>query len=97
MVGTSSAAAPGYLAREAPKNPSDGKVALLHEMAEALTALGNYLAVAQHEAQHQPQMQEVSDALQKSFGQYERAALCIRRLRQLFFREDSSNNDRHID
>lgn len=69
---------------------------LLRETTEALTALGNYLAVVQREFENHPGlMQEVlGEALRKSLGQYERAAEAIRRLRDPALREDPSNDVR---
>jgi hypothetical protein len=86
----------GNLGREAPTNRGDEKAALLRETTEALTALGNYLEVAQHEFQNQPGLmrEALGDALRESLGQYERAAGCIRRLRELLLREGPSNDDR---
>jgi hypothetical protein len=58
---------------------------LVSELAEALTALGNYLASANKLAISSPSPgpQHLSDALQKSLGQHERAVEATRRLRAL--------------
>ena len=64
-------------------------------MTEALTALGNYLAVAQHEVEKAWIMHEVlSEALRKSLGQFERAAESVRRLRQLLLPDHPNKDDR---
>jgi hypothetical protein len=80
---------------EAPTNPSADEAALLHELSEALTALGNYLAAAQREFEVYPgPMQEVlAEALRGGLTQYERAAEAVRQLRGRLFR-DGRNDDR---
>jgi phosphoglycerate-specific signal transduction histidine kinase len=76
---------PANRGRQAPSNRGDETAALLHEAIEALTALGNYLTVAQHEFENQPGLIEdtLGEALRKSLDQYERAVKAVRRLRQL--------------
>jgi hypothetical protein len=71
--------------RQAPPTRGDETAALLHEAIEALTALGNYLSVVQHEFENQPGSLETAsgEALRGSLDQYERAVKAIRRLRQL--------------
>jgi len=54
--------------------------ALLHEVSEALTALGSYLAVACHIFGDQQQSGPLAEILQKSSDQHERASRAIRRL-----------------
>jgi hypothetical protein len=68
--------------REALPSQNGDRVALLHELIEALTALGNYLAVIQRELDNQPALkQEVfEEAIRKSFAQHDRACEAIRRL-----------------
>jgi len=58
---------------------------LVSELTEALTALGNYLASANKLviSSPLPGPQPLSEALQKSLGQHERAAEATRRLRAL--------------
>ena len=69
--------------------PSRGEVApaatLVSELTEALTALGNYLASANKLAISSPLPgpQRLSEALQKSLGQHERAVEATRQLRAL--------------
>lgn len=78
----------GNFGRKSPTNRGDEKVALLRETTEALTALGNYIAVVQREFDKHPGLtQEVlGEALQKSLGQYQRAAEALRRLHEIFLR-----------
>ena len=59
--------------------------ALVDELTEALTALGNYLASANKLfiSSPLPGSQRLSEALQKSLCQHERAAEATRRLRAL--------------
>jgi hypothetical protein len=70
---------PGNVGKEAPTSQSTDEEALLRELIEALTALGNYLATAEREFQTQQQV--LGQAFQESLRQYERAAGCLRRLR----------------
>ena len=58
---------------------------LVSELTEALTALGNYLASANKLAISSPlpRPQRLSEALQKSLGQHERAVEATRQLRAL--------------
>ena len=57
---------------------------LVSELTEALTALGNYLAAANKLViSPLPEPQRLSEALQKSLRQHERAVEAIRRLRAL--------------
>ncbi len=78
-----------------PTNRSDEKVALLHEMIEALTALGNYLGAAQRKFKQQPEPRPegLREALKKSLGQHERASETVRRLNDLRRREAAPNDD----
>ncbi len=71
--------------REALLGRSDDRTALFHELIEALTALGNYLAAVQREMENQPALkQEVfEEAIRKSVAQYDRASEAVRRLRAL--------------
>ena len=62
------------------------------ELIEALTALGNYLFAAQRQFENRREM--LGEALRASLGQYERAAECLRGLRDLVLREGSNNDDR---
>lgn len=57
--------------------------ALVHELTEALTALGNYLASANRLNDSAPRSQRLGEALEKSLGQHERAVEATRRLRDL--------------
>jgi hypothetical protein len=76
---------PGNVGKETPTNQSGDEVALVCELIEALTALGNYLAAAQH--QFAGRQEALGEALRQSVGQYERAAECLRRLRGHLLRE----------
>ena len=76
---------PESVGKEAPTNQGADEVALVRELIEALTALGNYLAAAQHEFANQ--QEALGEALRQSVGQYERAAECLRRLRGHLLRE----------
>ena len=76
---------PENVGKEAPTNQSGDEVALVRELIEALTALGNYLAAAQRAFANQ--QDALGEALRQSVGQYERAAECLRRLRGHLLRE----------
>jgi hypothetical protein len=82
---------PRNVAGEAPTNPRADQAALVHELIEALTALGNYLAAAQR--QLEPPGEVLGAALRASLGQYERAVECLRRLHDFVLREGSKNDD----
>jgi phosphoglycerate-specific signal transduction histidine kinase len=68
---------------------------VLHEVTEALTALGNYLAVAHRkfEEQPEPRQEGLGEALEKSLGQQERASEAVRRLNNILRREAAHNDD----
>ena len=81
--------------REGPlKRRNPEKAALLHELVEAVTALGNYLAVVQRELDDppEPRSERLVEALAKSRGQHERASRAIRRLSDLLRREDGDQS-----
>jgi len=82
---------PRNVGGEAPNRRAD-QAALVHELIEALTALGNYLAAAQLQFENRREM--LGEALRASLDQYERAAECLRGLRDLVLREDSNHHDR---
>lgn len=86
----------GNADERSPTNRSREKAALLHETAEALTALGSYLAAAhgKFQGQFSPTQDGLGEALEKSLGQYERASKAVRRLCELFRHESASNDDR---
>jgi hypothetical protein len=69
--------------------------AVLHEVSEALTALGNYLAVAHRkfEEQPEPRQEGLGEALKKSLGQQERASEAVRQLNNILRREAARNAD----
>jgi len=70
------------------------KAAPLHEVIEALTALGNYLAAAHRKFEEQPEPQEdLGEALGKSLGQHERASEAVRRLSNFFRHEAARTYD----
>jgi hypothetical protein len=77
---------------ETPTSRRADQATLIHELIEALTALGNYLAVA--ERQFENQQEVLGEALRGSLGQYERAVECLRRLRDLVLPDGSKNDDR---
>ncbi len=83
---------PRNAGEEAPTNRRANQAALVHELIEALTALGNYLLVAQRQLESQQEM--LGEALRASLAQYERAAECLRRLRDLALREGCKDDDR---
>ena len=64
---------------------NDDRVALLHELIEALTALGNYLAAAQRELENQPALKQkvFERVIRHSLIQYDRAVEAIRQLQTL--------------
>ena len=64
---------------------NDDRVALLHELIEALTALGNYLAAAQRELENQPALKQkvFERVICHSLIQYDRAVEAIRQLQTL--------------
>jgi hypothetical protein len=86
----------GNVRREAPIKRRDEKAALVRELIEVLTAVGNYLAAAQHEFEKEPRPVGgmLEEALEKSLGQYERASNCVRRLHQLVLRDGPGDNNR---
>ena len=75
-------------AKDPPRSSADTAPALLRELIEALTALGNYLALADNlTAESTDSLPErLGDAIEKSIAQYERAARSARRLRDLYGR-----------
>lgn len=85
----------GNADEKSPANRSHEKAALLHEMTEAFSALGSYLAVAHRKFEDQtlPTKDGLGDALEKSLGQYERASKAVRRLCDLYRRESASSDD----
>jgi signal transduction histidine kinase len=62
---------------------------VLHELIEALTALGLYLERSEREFQDQSQLmpEGFDQIIEKSLGQYERCLAAIRRLQDLLRRE----------
>ena len=79
---------------EASTNQNADEAALVRELIEVLTALGNYLAAAQREFENQREV--LGATLEASLGQYERAAECVRRLRNLVLsRRHPNDNGRH--
>jgi phosphoglycerate-specific signal transduction histidine kinase len=81
-----------------PSNQSDEKAAHLHELTEALTALGNYLAAAHRRLADQPDRpSEVRNILARSLEQCERAGEALRRLGRLYRREAAPRDDEQED
>jgi hypothetical protein len=80
----------------APTNRSAEEVALVRELIEATTALGNYLEAAHREFMRRPGLtDEVFDkALRGGLDQYERAAEALHQLSQRFLREGPGKSDR---
>lgn len=76
------------------KSRNSEEVALLHEVIEGLTALGNYLVVVQHELDdpRAPRWGRLRDALAKSLDQHERARRAVRRLSDLLYRGDEDQS-----
>lgn len=67
---------------------------LLHELIEALSAAGNFLAAANHVVSAVPgdARGTLAEALEKSTIQFQRANEAVRKLRDLI-RADTSNNE----
>ena len=63
---------------------SDDSSALLRELIEALTALGNYLSVVQQEMKNHPALTQdlfvFEETIRKALDQYDRASQAVRRL-----------------
>lgn len=66
-----------------PKDSAEQRAALLHELMEALTATGNYLAAANRISESETRLgqQTLVQALEKGLAQCERAGEVARRLR----------------
>ncbi len=82
---------PGDVDREAPTSRNADETALLYELIEALTALGNYLATARRAFENQQEV--LGEALRAGLAQNERAIVCLRRFRELLLRERPGNDD----
>jgi hypothetical protein len=67
----------------------------VRELVEALTAIGNYLAVANRILADgtTPATEPLGDVLDKSMGQYERAANAARQLNKLLRAMESGDDD----
>ena len=78
-----------------PTDRSGEAATLLYHVIEALTALGNYLAAARDKfaARSVFDPDGLGEALEKSFGQYERAREAASRLRDLMQRSCTSNDN----
>jgi hypothetical protein len=83
---------PRNVGGEAPISRRPDQAALVRELIEALTALGNYLTAAQRQFEHR--QEALGEALRGSLGQYERAVECLHRLRELVGHERCKNDDR---
>jgi hypothetical protein len=83
---------PRNVGGEAPIGRRADQAALVHELIEALTALGNYLAAAQRQFEHRQEV--LGEALRGSLSQYERAVECLQRFRELVGQEHSENGGR---
>jgi hypothetical protein len=79
-----------------PRGPT-GEAATLHELLEALTAVGNYLEAANHllGAELSPNQKTLSEVVEKSLAQTERASATARQLRDLLHRPSSITDDGH--
>jgi len=64
--------------------------ALVRELSEALTAVGNYLAAAHRiiAAESRPNQDPIAAAIEKSAGQCERASEAVRRLHALLLSDN---------
>jgi hypothetical protein len=71
-----------------PPNPSDAEAALVHELAEVHTALGNYLQAMKLlvESGHSPSDEGLREVIEQSIGQSERADKVFQQLRNLSVR-----------
>jgi hypothetical protein len=71
-----------------PQRDPTGEDATLHELVEALTAVGNYLEVANYllGTEPAPGQKTLGEAVEKSLAQMERARAAARQLRELFKR-----------
>ena len=78
-----------------PKNLTEEGVALVAELIEALTAIGNYVTAANpiFGAEPRPTQETLGEALAKSLAQFERANEAARRLRDLFRRESTTHDE----
>jgi pilus assembly protein TadC len=74
---------------------SNEKIALVRELIEALTTVGNYLAVANRIVRGEPRSPQDSivEALEKSVRQFERASEAVRRLHTLLLSESRTGDD----
>ena len=72
-----------------PSDPPVSNAAILHELIEALTALGLFLDVCLHAVQKQaPLMPDGLDQItQKSLGQYDRSVAAVRQLQDQLRRD----------
>ena len=67
--------------------------ALLHELTEALTALGNYVAAAHRRVTDTPELirEELEETLSKGLVQYERAATAVHLIATLYRRDEDES------
>lgn len=79
-----------------PRGPT-GEAATLHELLEALTAVGNYLETASHllGAELSPNRKTLAEVVEKSSVQTERASAAARQLRDLLHRRSAITDDSH--
>ena len=69
---------------EKPEGPPDEEILVLHELAEALTALGNFVVAAERLSDgDKPSSDAHRQILAKALVQHERASVAAHRLRQL--------------
>ena len=83
---------PKNVGERVPTRGNAERATVLHELAEALTALGNYLEAVQRQFENRQEV--LGEALRASLGQYERAAECLRRLRDLIVRDAPKSDNR---
>jgi hypothetical protein len=73
---------------------SNEKIALVRELIEALTAVGNYLAAANRIVGGEPRLPQdsIGEALEKGVGQFERASEAVCRLHTLLLSESRTGD-----
>lgn len=79
-----------------PEGPT-GEAVTLHALLEALTAVGNYLEAANHllGTELSPNRKILSEIVEKSLAQTERAGAAARQLRNFLHRRSAITDDGH--
>ena len=71
-----------------PQGPPEDVTRVIHELAEALTALGNFIAAAARISDGaDPPETDIHKVLEGASGQHERAATALHRLRSLLMHQ----------